>query len=135
MLNHKAQLNILSHGVCVILPKCKVSSEVLILGSRMNTRDAIAERAVRLTLPDADISYTGTQHAYAGYAYDDSTSGQTALYRVGTTSIPLVNVNNGCSTGPSEFFVAHQAVEHGVVLGLRTSTEPRSDGVAGERNA
>ncbi len=35
---------------------------------------------------------------YAGYVYGDSTAGQKVLYRVGMTGIPIVNVNNNCST-------------------------------------
>ncbi|NEW30772.1 thiolase family protein, partial [Nocardia cyriacigeorgica] len=46
--------------------------------------------------------------------YGDSTSGQAALYRVGVTGIPVVNVNNNCSTGSSALFLARQAIEHGV---------------------
>jgi len=50
--------------------------------------------------------------------YGDSTSGQTALYRIGTTGIAVVNVNNNCSTGSPELLVARQAVEHGMVSDL-----------------
>jgi acetyl-CoA acetyltransferase len=47
--------------------------------------------------------------------YGDSTCGQTALYKVGVTGIPIVNVNNNCSTGSSALFLARQAVESGAV--------------------
>ena len=50
------------------------------------------------------------QQAYAGYVYGDSTCGQTALYEVGMTGIPVVNVNNNCSTGSTALFLARQAV-------------------------
>lgn len=78
------------------------------------TYDVMAERALRAALADAGIDYTAVQQAYAGYVYGDSTSGQAALYRVGATGIPVVNVNNNCSTGSSALFLARQAVEHGV---------------------
>ena len=45
--------------------------------------------------------------------YGDSTSGQNALYRVGMTGIPVINVNNNCSTGSSALFLARQAVASG----------------------
>ena len=55
------------------------------------------------------------QQAYVGYVYGDSTCGQTALYRLGMTGIPIVNVNNNCSTGSTALFLARQAVASGVV--------------------
>ena len=39
------------------------------------------------------------QQGYVGYVAGDSTSGQRALYELGMTGIPIVNVNNNCSTG------------------------------------
>jgi acetyl-CoA acetyltransferase len=47
--------------------------------------------------------------------YGDSTSGQAALYRLGLTGIPIMNVNNNCSTGSSALYLARQAVESGAV--------------------
>ena len=55
------------------------------------------------------------QQAYVGYVYGDSTAGQRALYEVGMTGIPVVNVNNNCSTGSTALFLARQAVESGAV--------------------
>ncbi len=77
--------------------------------------DVMAEKAIRLALDDAGISYDQVQQAYAGYMYADSTAGQSALYRVGSTGIPVVNVNNNCSTGSSALFLARQMVESGAV--------------------
>ncbi|MEU0542656.1 lipid-transfer protein [Nocardia sp. NPDC005978] len=78
------------------------------------TYDLMAEQAIRSALTDAGIDYDAVQQAYAGYVYGDSTAGQAALYRVGTTGIPVMNVNNNCSTGSSALFLARQAIEHGV---------------------
>ena len=75
--------------------------------------DVMAEKAVRLALADAGIGYELIQQAYAGYVYGDSTAGQSALYRVGITGIPIVNVNNNCSTGSTALFLARQAVASG----------------------
>ena len=71
--------------------------------------------ATRLALEDAGLPYDRIQQAYVGYVYGDSTCGQTALYKVGVTGIPIVNVNNNCSTGSSALFLARQAVESGAV--------------------
>jgi len=75
--------------------------------------DVMAEKAVRLALADAGIGYELIQQAYAGYVYGDSTAGQSALYRVGITGIPIVNVNNNCSTGSTALYLARQMVELG----------------------
>ncbi|MFT3800603.1 MAG: lipid-transfer protein [Burkholderiaceae bacterium] len=71
--------------------------------------------AVRRALADAGIGYEQVQQAYVGYVYGDSTSGQTALYEVGLTGIPIVNVNNNCSTGSTALYLARQAVALGDV--------------------
>ena len=55
------------------------------------------------------------QQAFAGYCYGDSTYGQRAIYGLGLTGIPVVNVNNNCSTGSSALFLARQAVKGGLV--------------------
>jgi len=74
---------------------------------------AMASKAVTLALHDAGIGYDMVQQAYAGYVYGDSTAGQRALYEVGMTGIPVINVNNNCSTGSTALFLARQAVASG----------------------
>ncbi|WP_462188970.1 thiolase family protein, partial [Frankia sp. CcWB2] len=81
--------------------------------SRSDSYDVLAEGAVRAALADAGIDLAAVQQAYAGYVYGDSTSGQKALYRVGMTGAPVVNVNNNCSSGSSALFLARQAVASG----------------------
>ena len=73
----------------------------------------MAEQAIRLALEDAGLSYSLVQQAYVGYVYGDSTAGQRAIYTVGMSGIPIVNVNNNCSTGSTALFLARQAVESG----------------------
>jgi sterol carrier protein 2 len=75
----------------------------------------MAARAVRAALADAGLDYAAVRQAYAGYVYGDSTCGQRALYEVGMTGIPVVNVNNNCSTGSTALFLARQAVATGAV--------------------
>jgi acetyl-CoA acetyltransferase len=81
-------------------------------GASASYTDMGAE-AVRRALADAGIGYELVQQAYAGYVYGDSTCGQTALYEVGLTGIPIVNVNNNCSTGSTALYLARQAVALG----------------------
>lgn len=61
-------------------------------------------------LADAGIDYREVQQGYVGYVAGDSTSGQRALYELGMTGIPIVNVNNNCSTGSTALFLAAQAI-------------------------
>lgn len=70
--------------------------------------------AATKALVDAGINYDLVEHAYVGYVYGDSTCGQRALYALGMTGIPIVNVNNNCSTGSSAAYLAKQMVELGV---------------------
>ena len=73
----------------------------------------MAAEAVRTALADAGLAYPQLQQAYAGYVYGDSTAGQRALYEVGMSGIPIVNVNNNCATGSTALFLARQAVAGG----------------------
>ena len=73
-----------------------------------------AKEAGEKALADAGIPYEDVEQAYAGYCYGDSTYGQRALYQLGLTGIPVVNVNNNCSTGSSALFLARQAVKGGL---------------------
>lgn len=79
------------------------------------TYDQMGAEACRLALADAGIAYEQLQQAYVGYVYGDSTCGQKALYHVGKTGIPVINVNNNCSTGSTALFLARQAIASGAL--------------------
>jgi len=74
-----------------------------------------AREAGQKALADAGVEYDAIQQAFAGYCYGDSTYGQRAVYGLGLTGIPVVNVNNNCSTGSSALWMARQAVKGGLV--------------------
>jgi acetyl-CoA acetyltransferase len=73
----------------------------------------MGSKAAALALKDAGVKYESVQQAFAGYVYGDSTAGQRALYEVGMTGIPIVNVNNNCSTGSTAIYLARQAIASG----------------------
>jgi acetyl-CoA acyltransferase len=73
-----------------------------------------AREAGERALADAGVSYDDIEQAFAGYCYGDSTYGQRALYGIGVTGIPVMNVNNNCSTGSSALWLARQAVKGGL---------------------
>ncbi|MEZ5507913.1 MAG: lipid-transfer protein [Gammaproteobacteria bacterium] len=74
----------------------------------------MAAEAGRKALADAGIPFNEVQQAFCGYVYGDSTCGQRAVYELGLTGIPVLNVNNNCSTGSSALFLARQAIEGGL---------------------
>jgi acetyl-CoA acyltransferase len=65
-------------------------------------------------LEDAGVPYDRIEQAFVGYCYGESTSGQRAVYGLGLSGIPIVNVNNNCSTGSTALFMARQAVAGGI---------------------
>ncbi|WP_067828572.1 lipid-transfer protein [Nocardia inohanensis] len=64
-------------------------------------------------LADAGIGYDRIEEVYAGYVYGDSCSGQAAAYELGLTGIPVVNVNNNCSTGSTALYLGANAIRAG----------------------
>ena len=95
--------------VCVsgvgMIPFVKPSSEP--------SYQEMGEEAARLSLKDAGISYQDIQQVFVGYVYGDSTAGQATIYRLGMSGIPIINVNNNCSTGSTALFLARQAIQYG----------------------
>ncbi|MDT7682863.1 MAG: acetyl-CoA acyltransferase [Pseudonocardiales bacterium] len=64
-------------------------------------------------LTDAGIGFDQVQAAYVGYVYGESTSGQRAVYELGMTGIPVVNVNNNCATGSTALYLAAESIRGG----------------------
>jgi acetyl-CoA acyltransferase len=83
-------------------------------GAREWDYPEMAKEAGTKALDDAGVSYEEIEQAFVGYCYGESTSGQRAVYGLGLTGIPVVNVNNNCSTGSSALYMARQAVRGGL---------------------
>jgi acetyl-CoA acyltransferase len=66
-------------------------------------------------LEDAGIDYEEVEAAWVGYVYGDTVWGQRALYQLGLTGIPIMNVSNACATGSSALYSARNAVKFGMV--------------------
>ncbi|WP_433411938.1 lipid-transfer protein [Microtetraspora malaysiensis] len=75
--------------------------------------DMVGE-AVGAALADAGVGYEAVERAAVGYVFGTSTAGQRALYDVGLTGIPIVNVNNNCATGSSALMLAREWVQAGL---------------------
>ena len=76
--------------------------------------EVMANGAIKDALKDAGVDFKEVEQAYAGYVFGDSTCGQRAVYSVGQTGIPVINVNNNCSTGSTALYLARQAIEGGL---------------------
>jgi acetyl-CoA acetyltransferase len=76
--------------------------------------EVMAGEAIRAALRDANVEFRELEQAYAGYVFGDSTCGQRAVYAVGQSGIPVINVNNNCSTGSTALYLARQVVEGGL---------------------
>lgn len=74
----------------------------------------MAKEAGEAALKDAGITYDEVQQAAVGYVYGDSTCGQRAVYDLGMSGIPVMNVNNNCATGSTALFIARQLIEGGL---------------------
>ncbi len=97
------------------------------------TYDIMGPDAIRIALADAGLTYEDIGQVYAGYVYGDSCAGQRVAYAVGLSGVPVVNVNNNCSTGSTALFLARQAVEHGVVeCALAVGFEQMRPGALGD---
>jgi sterol carrier protein 2 len=73
----------------------------------------MAADAIKGALADAGVEPKLLQQAYGSYIYGDSTCAQHALYDVVQSGIPVINVNNNCSSGSTAIFLARQAVQSG----------------------
>jgi acetyl-CoA acetyltransferase len=74
----------------------------------------MAKEAGTRALQDAGIAYRLVEQAFVGYCFGESTSGQRAVYSLGLTGIPVINVNNNCSTGSTALYLARQAIRGGL---------------------
>uniref|UniRef100_A0A669C776 Sterol carrier protein 2 n=1 Tax=Oreochromis niloticus TaxID=8128 RepID=A0A669C776_ORENI len=84
-------------------------------GAREGDYPDMAKEAGERALADAGIPYSAIEQACVGYVYGDSTCGQRAIYHsLGLTGIPIINVNNNCSTGSTALFMARQLVQGGL---------------------
>ncbi len=75
--------------------------------------DMVRESAGK-ALEDAGITYADIEQAHVGWVYGDSTAGQCAVYELGLTGIPVINVNNNCSTGSTALYLARAAIGGGL---------------------
>ncbi|HEY1826400.1 MAG TPA: lipid-transfer protein [Acidimicrobiales bacterium] len=74
----------------------------------------MGREAGQQALADAGIDYADVDQAFLAYCYGESTAGQRALYELGLSGIPAVNVNNNCSTGSSALYLGRKFIQGGL---------------------
>ncbi len=89
----------------------------------------LAREAVLEALEDAGVGYKDIQAAYFGHVYYAGMSvGESVLHELGLTGIPIINVENACSSGSTGLWLAFWAVASGMfdlVLAFGAEKVPR----------
>ena len=88
----------------------------------------LGSEAIFNALKDADMEWTDIQAAFCGSVYQGTGSGHQAIKEIGLTGIPIVNVENACSSGSSAFRLAYQMVAaeiYDVVIALGMEQMPK----------
>jgi acetyl-CoA acetyltransferase len=73
----------------------------------------MAQEAARAALQDAGVPFERIEQVVAGFCFADTTAGQRAVYGLGMTGVPVINVNNACATGSTALYVARNFVAGG----------------------
>ncbi|MBM3119555.1 MAG: thiolase family protein [Chloroflexi bacterium] len=85
-------------------------------------------KAILNALKDASMEWRDIQAAFCGSVYQGTGSGHQAIREVGLTGIPIVNVENACSSGSSAFKLAYESVAadiYDIVLAVGMEKMPR----------
>ena len=76
---------------------------------------SLARDAVVAALQDAGVPWRAIPIAYFGHVYYQGMSvGETALSPLGLTGIPIINVENACSSGSTAFWQAYWGIAAGI---------------------
>ena len=76
---------------------------------------SLARSAVVEALKDAGVGWTDIPVAYFGHVYYHGMSvGEMALAALGLTGIPIINVENACSSGSTAFWQAYWGISSGM---------------------
>jgi len=84
--------------------------------------------AILNALKDAGMEWKEIQAAFCGSVYQGTGSGHQVIKEIGMTGIPIVNVENACSSGASAFRLACQSVAaeiYDIVLAVGFEKMPR----------
>ena len=88
----------------------------------------IGSEAIMAALKDAAMEWREIQAVFCGSVYQGTASGHQVIKEVGFTGIPIVNVENACSSSGSAFRLAYQSIAAEIydkVLVLGVEVMPR----------
>jgi acetyl-CoA acetyltransferase len=88
----------------------------------------LGSEAILKALKDAGMEWKDIQAAFCGSVYCGTASGHQTIEKIGMTGIPIVNVENACSSGSSALRLAYQSVAaelYDVVIAMGFETMPR----------
>lgn len=97
-------------------------------GRALKECDELGSEAILAALSEADMPLSKVQAAFCGKVYASTATGQNAINRIGMNGMPIVNVENACSSGGSSFRLAYEAIARGqydVVLAMGAEEAPR----------
>ncbi len=88
----------------------------------------LGSEAILEALANADLEWKEIEAAFCGSVYCGTAAGHQTIGRIGATGIPIVNVENACSSGASAFRLAYQMIAaevYDVVLAAGFESMPR----------
>lgn len=105
------------------MPQFRARREVVVAGAglhpfgRFPDKDlsSLAQVATLAALKDAGVRWKDVQVAYFGHVYYHGMSvGETTLSKLGLTGVPIINVENACSSGSTAFWQAYWGIASGM---------------------
>lgn len=88
----------------------------------------LGSEAILMALKNAGMEWKEIQAAFCGSVYAGTASGHQTIGKIGYTGIPIVNLENACSSGASAFRLAYQGVAVGlydIAIAVGFETMPR----------
>jgi acetyl-CoA acetyltransferase len=88
----------------------------------------LGTEAILKALDNAEMEWKNIQAAFCGSVYQDTASGHQAIKNIGMTGIPIVNVENACSSGASALRLAYHSIAselYDIVLAFGYEKMPR----------
>jgi len=88
----------------------------------------LGSEAILRALKDAGMEWKDIQEAFCASVYCGTAAGHQTIEKIGMTGIPIVNIENACSSGSSAFRLAYQAIAaelYDVVIAVGFETSPR----------
>lgn len=88
----------------------------------------LGSEAILMALKNSGMEWKEIEAAFCGSVYCGTASGHQTISKIGYTGIPIVNLENACSSGASAFRLAYQGVAVGlydIAIAVGFETMPR----------